>query len=40
MEKTEKHAELVGLHFGDGSLIWRKGTNLLRFQLRGDATTD
>jgi len=40
MEKTEKHAEFVGLHFGDGSLIWRKGTNRLRFQLRGDATTD
>jgi len=40
MELTEKHAELVGLHYGDGSLIQRKGTNKLRFQLRGDAITD
>ncbi len=40
MELTEKHAELVGLHLGDGSLIKRKGTNKLRFQLRGDAISD
>ncbi|MFH1586635.1 MAG: LAGLIDADG family homing endonuclease [Candidatus Diapherotrites archaeon] len=40
MEFTEKHAELVGLHFGDGSLIRRKGTERLRFQLRGDAISD
>lgn len=40
MELTEKHAELVGLHYGDGSLIRRKETNKLRFQLRGDAITD
>ena len=40
MNLTWKHAELVGLHYGDGSLIQRKGTNKLRFQLRGDAITD
>jgi len=40
MEFTERHAELVGLHFGDGSLTERKGTNQLRFQLRGDAVSD
>lgn len=40
MELTAKHAELVGLHFGDGSLIQRKNTDRLRFQLRGDATSD
>jgi len=40
MEKTQKHAELIGLHFGDGSVIQRKGTDRLRFQLRGDATAD
>lgn len=40
MNLTEKHAEFVGLHFGDGSLIYRKGTNRLRFQLRGDAKAD
>ncbi len=37
MELTKKHAEFVGLHFGDGSLIVRSGTKRLRFQLRGDA---
>ncbi len=40
MEFTEKHAELVGLHFGDGSFTVRTGTNRLRFQLRGDAHED
>jgi len=40
MELTEKHAELLGLTFGDGSVTQRKGTNSIRFQLRGDATTD
>ena len=37
---SEESAELVGLAFGDGSLTLRKGTSRLRFQLRGDATTD
>ncbi|MFH0714377.1 MAG: LAGLIDADG family homing endonuclease [Candidatus Diapherotrites archaeon] len=37
---SEKHAEFVGLHFGDGSLTRRPGKNTLRFQLRGDAKTD
>ncbi len=40
MDFTEKRAELVGSHFGDGSLIQRKGTDQLRFQLRGDAVAD
>jgi len=40
MKFTEKHVELVGLHFGDGSLTKRKGTNQIRFQLRGDAISD
>lgn len=40
MEFSEKHAEFVGLHFGDGSLIKRKDTDRLRFQLRGDAKAD
>jgi len=40
MEFSEKHAEFVGMHFGDGSLTQRKGTDRLRFQLRGDAVSD
>ncbi len=40
MELTVKHAELLGLVFGDGSVTYRKGTKSVRFQLRGDATTD
>jgi len=39
-EYSEELAEFVGLAFGDGSLTWRKGTNRLRFQLRGDAISD
>ncbi len=39
-EFTAEHAELVGMHFGDGSLIKRPGKNTLRFQLRGDARED
>lgn len=33
-------AEFVGLVFGDGSVTFRKGTNKIRFQLRGDAKGD
>jgi len=40
MDFSERHAEFVGLHFGDGSLTERKGTDSLRFQLRGDAVSD
>ena len=37
---SEELAEFAGLAFGDGSLTYRKGTNKLRFQLRGDAKSD
>lgn len=37
---SEELAEFVGLAFGDGSLIFRKNTDKLRFQLRGDAKSD
>jgi len=40
MEFTEKHAELVGLHYGDGSFTFRHDQNTFRFQLRGDAVSD
>lgn len=38
--KNKNTAELVGLSFGDGGLTERKGTNRLRFQLRGDFSED
>ena len=37
---SEELAEFVGMIFGDGSVTFRKGTNKIRFQLRGDAKSD
>ena len=40
MQHSKDLAEFVGLVFGDGSVTFRKGTNKVRFQLRGDAKED
>ena len=40
LKHSEELAEFAGLALGDGSLTYRKGTNTLRFQLRGDAKSD
>ncbi len=40
IKRNENTAELVGLSFGDGSFTSRKEKDLLRFQLRGNASED
>lgn len=40
VKRNENTAELVGLSFGDGGLTYRKDSNRVKFQLRGDLSEE